>query len=46
MSVEKSGARKTQRSQVSFELAEVLHVLEALEGKALKPANGNTPQTA
>jgi hypothetical protein len=46
MLVEKSDARKGQSPQVSFELAEVLHMLDALEGKALKPANANTPQKA
>ncbi len=46
MLVEKSDTRRTQTPQVSFELAEVLHMLDALEGKALKPANGNAPQKA
>jgi hypothetical protein len=45
MLVEKQEQRK-QRPQLSFELAEVLHMLDALEGKALKPANGNVPQKA
>jgi hypothetical protein len=46
MLVEKSDTQKGQRPQVSFELAEVLHMLDALEGKAMQPANSNTPKKA
>jgi hypothetical protein len=49
MLVEHGQARKgskPRRAQLSFELSEVLHMLESLEGMPLKSKPDDAPQTA
>jgi hypothetical protein len=49
MLVEYGQARKSskpRRAQLSFELSEVLHMLEALEGMPAARKPDDTPQTA
>jgi hypothetical protein len=38
--------RESRRAALSFELSEVLHMLDALEDRMQQPANENSPKTA